>query len=128
MTAFRVKGTYYKLTFYFDVWNKEIVGYELSARKGAVTSYYDGLNQVLERIKKEQTEDLITLHTDQGSVYSSESYNKLIENYNIQHSINRTGTPTDNSINESLPQGEENGKKAFWHHAISGGEYRLLDF
>ena len=40
----------------------------------------NGLEQVLEKIKKEQTEDLIILHTDQGSVYSSESYNKLIEN------------------------------------------------
>lgn len=102
MTAFRIKGTYYELTFYFDAWNKEIVGYGLAARKGSVTSYYDGLNQVLEKVKKEQTEDLITLHTDQGSVYSSESYNKLIENYNIQRSMSRAGTPTDNPVNESL--------------------------
>ena len=102
MTAFRVKGIYYELTLYFDAWNKEIVGYGLSARKGSVTSYYDGLEQVLEKIKKEQTEDLITLHTDQGSVYSSESYNKLIENYNIQRSMSRAGTPTDNPVNESL--------------------------
>lgn len=56
MTAFRIKGTYYELTFYFDAWNKEIVGYGLAARKGSVTSYYDGLNQVLEKVKKEQTE------------------------------------------------------------------------
>jgi putative transposase len=102
MTAFRVKGIYYELTLYFDAWNKEIVGYGLASRKGSVTSYYDGLNQVLERIKKEQTEDLITLHTDQGSVYSSQSYNKLIKNYNIQRSMSRAGTPTDNPVNESL--------------------------
>ena len=61
----------------------------------------DGL-ALLEKVKKEQTEDLITLHTDQGSVYSSESYNKLIENYNIQRSMSRAGTPTDNPVNESL--------------------------
>ena len=102
MTAFRVKGIYYELTFYFDAWNKEIVGYGLASRKGSVTSYYDGLNQVLEKNKKKQTENLITLHTDQGSVYSSQSYNKLIEDYNIQRSMSRAGTPTDNPINESL--------------------------
>ena len=62
----------------------------------------NGLEQVLEKIKKEQTEDLIILHTDQGSVYSSESYNKLIENYNIIRSMSRAGTPTDNPVNESL--------------------------
>jgi len=102
MTAFRVKGIYYELTLYFDAWNKEIIGYGLSSRKGDVISYYDGLKQVLERIKKEQTEKLITLHTDQGSVYSSQSYNQLIKDYNIQRSMSRAGTPTDNPVNESL--------------------------
>ena len=54
------------------------------------------------KIKKEQTDDLIILHTDQGSVYSSKAYNKLLENYNISRSMSRAGTPTDNPINESL--------------------------
>ena len=102
MTAFYVKGTYYELTMYFDAWNKEIVGYGLASRKGDIRSYYDGLKQVLNRIKKEQTDDLIILHTDQGSVYSSKAYNKLLENYNISRSMSRAGTPTDNPVNESL--------------------------
>ena len=53
MTAFWVKGIYYELTMYFDAWNKEIVGYGLASRKGSIHSYYDGLNQLLKRIKKE---------------------------------------------------------------------------
>lgn len=64
MTAFWAERTYYELTMYFDAWNKEIVGYGLVSRKGNIKSYYDGLYQVLERIKKEQTDDLIILHTD----------------------------------------------------------------
>jgi hypothetical protein len=68
MTSFWVKGIYYELTMYFDAWNKEIIGYGLASRKGSIHSYYDGLNQVLNRIKKEQTEQLIILHTDEGSV------------------------------------------------------------
>jgi len=102
MTSFWVNKTYYELTLYFDAWNKEIIGYGLSSRKGATHSYYDGLKQVLEGIKKEQTDDLIILHTDQGAVYSSKAYNKLLENYNIQRSMSRAGTPTDNPVNESL--------------------------
>lgn len=102
MTAFWDERTYYELTMYFDAWNKEIVGYGLVSRKGNIKSYYDGLYQVLERIKKEQTDDLIILHTDQGSVYSSKAYNKLIENYNISRSMSRARTPTDNPVNESL--------------------------
>ena len=102
MTAFYVKGIYYELTMYFDAWNKEILGYGLTNKKGAINSYHDGLNQVLKRIKKEQTDELIILHTDQGSVYSSKAYNKLLDNYNIQRSMSRAGTPTDNPVNESL--------------------------
>ncbi|MBE6103926.1 MAG: hypothetical protein E7193_03430 [Erysipelotrichaceae bacterium] len=45
---------------------------------------------------------MITLHTDQGSVYSSKAYNDLLTNFNIQRSMSRAGTPTDNPINESL--------------------------
>lgn len=102
MTAFSVKGTFYELTLYFDAWNKEILGYGLSSRRGDISTYYTGLDQVLAYIKKEQTDDLIILHTDQGSVYSSASYNELIKDYNIKRSMSRAGTPTDNPVNESL--------------------------
>jgi len=101
MTSFRVKGTFYELTLYFDVWNKEILGYGLASRKGAVSSYYDGIKQVLDKIK-DQSQDQIVLHTDQGSVYSSKSYNDFIKDYNIIRSMSRAGTPTDNPVSESL--------------------------
>lgn len=45
---------------------------------------------------------MIILHTDQGSVYSSKAYNKLLYNYNIHRSMSRAETPTDNPVNESL--------------------------
>ena len=59
MTSFWVKSTYYELTLYFDAWNKEIVGYGLSSRKGDRKSYFDGLNQVLNKIKEDQINELI---------------------------------------------------------------------
>lgn len=102
MTAFWVGKTYYELTFYFDAWNKEIVGYGLVFNKGDVKSYFDGLNQVLNKIKEEQIETPIILHTDQGAVYSSYTYNNLLNDFNIQRSMSRAGTPTDNPVNESL--------------------------
>ena len=102
MTSFYANKSYYELTLYFDVWNKEIVGYGLSSRKGDTKTYYDGLNQVLNKIKEEQHTDLVILHTDQGAVYSSNRYNNLLKDFNIQRSMSRAGTPTDNPINESL--------------------------
>ena len=42
------------------------------------------------------------MHTDQGPVYSSKKHNTLLNNFNIQRSMSRAGTPTDNPVNESL--------------------------
>ena len=102
MTAFYVKGKYYELTFYFDAFTKEILSYSLTNRKGDTTQYYDGLRDVLNLIKNEECTEPTILHTDQGSVYSSLSYNQLVSNYNIKRSMSRAGTPTDNPVNESL--------------------------
>ena len=34
MTAFYVKGVYYELTRYMDLWNNEIVSHSLSSKRG----------------------------------------------------------------------------------------------
>ena len=46
--------------------------------------------------------DLDTIfHTDQGSVYSSVSFNNILNSYTITRSMSRAGTPTDNPVIES---------------------------
>ena len=53
-------------------------------------------------MKKEQNYP-VTLHTDQGSVYSSAGFYQTHKNHtNIKRSMSRAGTPTDNPIIESL--------------------------
>ena len=42
------------------------------------------------------------LHTDQGSVYASKSFNELLPLYHITHSMSRAGTPTDNGAMEAI--------------------------
>ena len=102
MTAFYANGKFYELTLYFDTFNREIIGFGLSNRRNNPISYFEGLNQVIELIKRKEQTNLSTLHTDQGMVYSSEAFNLLLSNNNIIHSMSRAGTPTDNPINESL--------------------------
>lgn len=102
MTSFYVKGKFYELTLYFDAFTKEILSHKLANRRGDTLPYFDGLKDVLNIIKKEELTEPTVLHTDQGSVYSSISYNELIKDYNIKHSMSRAGTPTDNPVNESL--------------------------
>ena len=64
-------------------------------------TYMSGLNGLLD-IKKQYPDLEMVLHTDQGSVYSSKSFNELLPLYNIVHSMSRAGTPTDNAAMEAI--------------------------
>ena len=101
MTAFYVKGSYYELTLYMDLWNDELIAHSLSAKRGDRMTYINGLQDVIEFKKKYPGQKLI-LHSDQGSVYASKSYNELLPMYNIARSMSRAGTPTDNAAMESI--------------------------
>ena len=101
MTAFYLKGVYYEITLYMDLWNNEILAHSLSSRRGDRMTYLSGLNDLLS-IKERFPNLQMILHTDQGSVYSSKQFNKLLPLYNIVHSMSRAGTPTDNGAMEAI--------------------------
>lgn len=101
MTAFYVKGVYYELTLYMDLWNNEIVSHALSSKRGDRMTYLSGLTDLL-KLKAQHPEYQMILHSDQGSVYSSKSFNELLPMYGVVHSMSRAGTPTDNAAMESI--------------------------
>ena len=51
--------------------------------------------------KKEKTAPIV-FHSDQGAVFSSRAFFKAHEQYTIQRSMSRIGTPTDNPVIEAL--------------------------
>ena len=73
----------------------------LSKKRGDRMTYLSGLEDLINK-KKEYSDLEMILHTDQGSVYSSKSFNELLPSYNIIHSMSRAGTPTDNGAMESI--------------------------
>ncbi|MGN0620938.1 MAG: transposase [Porcipelethomonas sp.] len=81
MTTFKFWIYYFEVTFYFDVFTKEILSYKIAERRGNREQYIDGLKDVLELLKG--TSEPTIIHTDQGSVYSSKAYNELIKDTNI---------------------------------------------
>ena len=101
MTAFYVKGIYYELTLYMDLWNNEIVSHALSSKRGDRMTYISGLQDLL-ALKEQHPEYQTILHTDQGSVYSSKAFNDLLPMYGITRSMSRAGTPTDNAAMEAI--------------------------
>ena len=102
MTAFTVLEVYYELTFYFDVFTKEILTWKLTDKRGDRNQYIDGLRDIVELLDGLENKEPTIIHTDQGSVYASKAYNDLIIDKNIQRSMSRAGKPTDNPVNESL--------------------------
>lgn len=100
MTNIKYKGQKYELTFYLDVFNNEILSYRVSNKQGDPRTYYDGLRDLLTKIKGQPTKTI--LHTDQGTVYSSRMFADIHKDYNIIRSMSRSGTPTDNPIIEAI--------------------------
>nr|MBQ4456221.1 IS3 family transposase [Clostridia bacterium] len=100
MTAFKYWIFYFEVTFYFDVFTKEILSWRVAERRGSREQYIGGLVDVVDLLRgcKEPT----IVHTDQGSVYASLAYNELIKDTNIVRSMSRAGKPTDNPVNEAL--------------------------
>jgi len=100
MTVFKFGCWHYEVTFYFDVFTKEMLTFRVADRRGDRNPYIDGLKDVVELLK-DCTEPTI-LHTDQGSVYASKAYNDLIKETVIVRSMSRAGKPTDNPVDESM--------------------------
>lgn len=100
MTVLKFWIFYFELTFYFDVFTKEMLSWKLAERRGAREQYIEGLQDVINLLKG--AAEPVVLHTDQGSVYSSMAYNELIKDTLIVRSMSRAGKPTDNPVNEAL--------------------------
>lgn len=109
MTALHVGWSYWEATFCFDAFTKQIVGKGYTRRRGWPGQYYDSRDQAIERIEREAegklepgSSKVTVFHTDQGSVYTSIEYNRVIKERGLVRSCSRAGKPTDSPVNESL--------------------------
>ena len=100
MTIIRHKGIKYEWTYILDTFNNEIISSHISDIPGDRQPYFKCLTDLKAKIKEQK--EPVTLHTDQGSVYSSKAFNNAHKDYNIIHSMSRAGTPKDNAIIESI--------------------------
>ncbi len=81
-----------------DLFDNSIVTYK--------TSTTQNVQLVLETIKAAKRKEKVTaelqLHSDQGFQYTSHSYFKLTQSYNIIPSMSRRGNPYDNAMAENF--------------------------
>lgn len=98
ITEFKVKDKKLYLSPVMDLYNQEIISYELSERPV--------FNQVIQMLKKafkttKDTKDLI-FHSDQGWQYQMKQYQVLLKKKGIIQSMSRKGNCLDNAIIENF--------------------------
>ena len=98
ITEFKVKDKKLYLSPIMDLYNQEIISYELSERPVFA--------QVISMLKKAfrktaNTKDLV-FHSDQGWQYQMKQYQALLKKKGIDQSMSRKGNCWDNAIIENL--------------------------
>lgn len=104
MTTFKNKGNLWEWTLLLDTFNNQILAHKATKIQGSTKPYYHCLEELKKLVGKKNEEQTpqVVLHTDQGSVYSSQAFCQAHDHYNILRSMSRVGTPTDNPIIEAL--------------------------
>ena len=99
VTYIKHGGKWFYLAGYLDLFNNEIVEWELS-------DTFDNflVMKPAERLLKKRmsTEHQVLLHSDQGVQYSSAGYCNLLKEYGASQSMSRAGNPRDNAVMESF--------------------------
>jgi len=100
ITLLRYKGKRYYFSCYLDLFNNEILEWDISDKEDNLL-ILSPLKRLLEK-KRMDTEAPLVLHSDQGAQYSSLGFISLLERYNITQSMSRAGNPRDNAVMESF--------------------------
>ncbi len=98
ITEFKVKDKKLYLSPVMDLYNQEIISYELSERP-----VFDQVIQMLKNAfkKNKNTKDLV-MHSDQGWQYQMKQYQTLLKKKGIIQSMSRKGNCLDNAIIENF--------------------------
>lgn len=98
VTEFNVSGNKLYLSPIIDLYNGEIISYDLSERP-VFAQVVNMLKKGFRKIKN--TENLI-LHSDQGWQYQMKAYQNLLKEKGITQSMSRKGNCLDNAIIENF--------------------------
>ena len=98
VTEFNVSGSKLYLSPIIDLYNGEIISYDLSERP-AFAQVMNMLKKGFRKIKN--TENLI-IHSDQGWQYQMKTYQHLLKEKGIIQSMSRKGNCLDNAVIENF--------------------------
>ena len=96
ITKFKVAGKKLYLSPIMDLYNREIISYELSESPN-----FKQIVGMLEKgFRKLPVKNQILIHSDQGWQYQMKKYQKMLEKRGMKQSMSRKGNCLDNSVME----------------------------
>ena len=98
VTEFNVSGKKLYLSPIIDLYNQEIISYELSERPN-FKSVMDMVEKAVKRVKDTKS---TLLHSDQGWQYQMKQYQHYLKEVNITQSMSRKGNCLDNAVIENF--------------------------
>ena len=98
VTEFNLRGEKIYLSPVLDLYNQEIVAYQIEQRPqfGLV------MKMLGKAIKRLGSEDRPLLHSDQGWHYQMTAYQQALKDHGIQQSMSRKGNCLDNAVMENF--------------------------
>lgn len=98
ISELKINGVKLYLSPLIDLYNDEVISYELTK-----SPTIEVVKKMVEKgIKRLKEGNKPILHTDQGTQYRSASYQKYLQNNNIQPSMSRKGNCWDNAKAENF--------------------------
>ena len=98
VTEFKIYGEKRYLSTFMDLYNREIVGSEVTSRP-----VYGLVGDMLcKALKKVRRRDNLMIHSDQGWQYQMKDYQKRLKSKNIVQSMSRKGNCYDNAAMENF--------------------------
>lgn len=98
VTEFNVSGEKLYLSPILDLFNQEVIAYQLSRRP-----CYQMINQMLtEAFLRLGSDEKVLLHSDQGWQYQMRRYRNHLKEQNVTQSMSRKGNCLDNAVMENF--------------------------
>jgi putative transposase len=98
ITEFKVSGNKLYLSPIIDLFNGEIISYELSEKP----NFKQVVAMLKKSFKKIPNQTNLILHSDQGWQYQMRQYQRLLKDKGITQSMSRKGNCLDNAVIESF--------------------------
>jgi len=98
VTEFSIFGRKLYLSPILDLYNREIVSYNLSERP----TFHQTIDMLKKAFEKISDDTQLILHSDQGWQYQKSKYQKMLKVKGIRQSMSRKGNCLDNSVMENF--------------------------